>query len=156
MQIDDLFCMNERELVTMTPWRPGQTIEDRITAFHAKLYHLHDNDPKHMHKSVIDCSQKPGHGSHCELKDGSLMTLTTNCGSIVHRGLLRPLYPDELLLCMGIPCIQRFADAAGIRVWQLPVTKTSKITMAGNGMHVPSVGLVTLLAMVFVQPLPHL
>jgi hypothetical protein len=59
---------------------------------------------------------------------------------------------EELLLNVGVPVIRRAADAAGIPpVTFTGVSRQAQAFMAGNSMHVPSVGAVLLLAMVFVS-----
>ena len=151
MNVDDLFCLTNEELIAHTIWRPNQTIEDRLTPFTLKLFREYMEHPKFADKKVFDCRQHAAFGT-AELEDGCLPTLTRNCGGFVHHTLQRPLYPQELLLSMGIPCISRFANAAGIPMWEFPVSQSAKAHMAGNGMHVPSVGLVILLCLVFVQP----
>ena len=59
---------------------------------------------------------------------------------------------EELLLNMGVPCIQRAADAAGIPpITFQGVSRQAQASMAGNAMHVPSVGAILIIAMVFVR-----
>jgi hypothetical protein len=60
---------------------------------------------------------------------------------------------EELLLNAGVPVVTRAADAAGIPSVKFQgVSRQAQAFMAGNSMHVPSVGAVLLLAMVFVRP----
>ena len=88
-----------------------------------------------------------------ELVDQCLPTFTTNCGAMTSTTLMRPLYADELLWCMGVPSLERSAAAAAIPRWKFPVSTPQKVHMAGNGMHVPSVGLACLLSLCFVEPI---
>ena len=87
-----------------------------------------------------------------ELKDGCLPTLTTKCQRLVSVKHRRPMTSEELLLNVGIPVITRAADAAGVPpVTFTGVSRQAQASMAGNSMHVPSVGAVLLLAMAFVS-----
>jgi hypothetical protein len=60
--------------------------------------------------------------------------------------------PIELLLNQGIPATEFAAKAANISQVEFPVSANAMVRMAGNGMHVPSVGAILLLAMLYIAP----
>jgi hypothetical protein len=79
-------------------------------------------------------------------------TFTTNCRYLVSTVLKRPMLGCEVMLNMGVPTIARAAEAAGVSRADLgDISQAQQATLAGNAMHVPSVGAVILLALVFVK-----
>ncbi len=146
----DIFSMTNQELSLYTEWEPWQGFSDRVPPGVHRIYEKHLQDPALQEALIWNCTQQQG-STTGQLKDGCLCTLTTHCEGLVHTKLLRPLYAPELLWCMGVPTFPRASSASGIPSWKFPVSNRAKMMMTGNGMHVPSVGLVILLVAVFVQ-----
>jgi hypothetical protein len=105
-------------------------------------------------RSIV-CTNFPSRGAYgkTDLKDGCLPTLTTNCRCMMSAVHCRPMSELELLLNVGVPLINRAANAAGVPPVKFEgISRQAQAFMAGNSMHVPSVGAVLLAAMMCIVP----
>jgi len=151
MTTHDAFFMTPYELKEFDGcWDTEKGMEDNLSA--AELRFLEDYTKSKQSKTIYDLSQNPKFSATCELKTGVLPNLTTNCGSLFSTLAGRTLQWPELLVVQGVPATPCASSAAGVKQWLFPVSRSAKVRMAGNGMHVPSVGSIVLLAMLHAQP----
>jgi len=145
------FFRQPEELETLDGcWDVSRSLEDNLSA--GELRFLDQYKMSKQSKKIYDLSQNPKFSATCEWKSGVLPNLTTNCGSLFSVEAERTLQWPELLVVQGVPATHSASLAAGVRQWEFPVSRSAKVRMAGNGMHVPSVGSVLLLAMLHAGP----
>ena len=142
--------MTEEALKEKANWTPNQSRAEALTSAQSEILKTYEEDPRCAGKEIFDLTQSAKQKT-TSLKDGCLQTITTNCRTLWSRSHKRLMAAEEALLNMGVPVIERAANAAGIDIWDMPAATSNMYKMAGNGMHVPSVGLVALLTMVYVQ-----
>ncbi|CAK9021657.1 unnamed protein product [Durusdinium trenchii] len=82
-----------------------------------------------------------------ECKDGSLMTLTTNSGSLFSKASRRVMDPVELFTTHALPLTSDQSEAAGAPpLGVASASKTASVRMAGNAMSLPCVGAIIVAA----------
>ena len=150
MKLADTFMLSNHE-IDKNPDSPyGAKVEKHFNK--SELKHFQTYMEKHPGKLLWDLSQNPNFSATTELKNGALPALTTNCRSLYSTQAKRTMAPIELLLNQGIPATEFAAKAANISQVEFPVSANAMVRMAGNGMHVPSVGAILLLAMLYIAP----
>ena len=91
-------------------------------------------------------------------KDGTISTFcSSSCNAYWNEGKKRWLVADEVLSLMGMPVLAQHAAAGRVDCKPPPpfVTEAAKFKMAGNGMHVPSVGYAMLVSVLGVRAFEH-
>lgn len=90
-----------------------------------------------------------------ELKDGCLMTLTTNCSKIFSEEHGRFMQGKELLTAQTLPATRLQSETCRAPQLALGNVKASSLPkMAGNSMSVPCLGCVLLAAICCIEPIP--
>lgn len=116
------------------------------------LKHLLAYEQKASANVIYDVSQNPtANRGRTSLKDGSLpcSAISSRLWSVRHQ---RTFLATEALQATGVPVSQHTATAAQVEPSKLANASEAAIfTMAGNSMHVPSVGLALLLAVLGVE-----
>lgn len=98
--------------------------------------------------NIVDVTQYAKNGRpRGQLKDGSLMTLTTNCGKFFSEDHGRVMAPKELLTAQTLPTTDRQSETCGAPKLNLQkINSTAIPKLAGNSMSAPCVGCVLLAA----------
>ena len=153
MPLRDTFFLGRTEIPdVLGTWDPDKGVVENLSK--SEQLHLGRYFEDFPNKLLWDLSQNSAWGPNHELKNGALPNLTTNCGSLYSTELRRTMQPTELLLNQGVPVTAKAACAAGVRPVLFPVSRSAAVRMAGNGMHVPSVGAVVLAAMLHIKRVP--
>lgn len=157
---DQFFRLHDEEVATShgKGWQPDRPSREFLSK--SELRHLdgYKADPRFSHRGLWDLAQNPATRPRTSRVDESLPTLTTSSGRLFSHSRGRWLLPEELLLAMGVPAVQRFARLPLVPWWNLDavspaISANKRVTMAGNGMHVPCIGYIILVAMLYAQPI---
>ena len=153
----NFFCLTPAEALGLHDswWNPHVPVTDWMTPGEQKSYeHYRARFPD---KYLWDLSQK-GDGSFArgERVDGTLPTLTTNSSMLFSSHHNRVLIPEELIMSQGIPATAQSASYCGLQRWpfkEAGVPYSAMVSMAGNGMHVPTMGAFVLMSMTYAEKL---
>jgi site-specific DNA-cytosine methylase len=145
MKLADTFMLSNQDVQGNTDSPYAAKVEKDFNKSELKRFQMYKE--KFPGKLLWDLSQNPNFSATTELKNGALPGLTTNCRSLYITQMKRTMTAAELLLNQGIPVTEIAARAANVSRLEFPVSASAMVRMAGNGMHVPSVGAILLLAM---------
>jgi hypothetical protein len=159
MRALDFFTLTRQEVLAYNTANPNHPIHTRALLAPSDLKHLKGYTKHEVWKNrdIIDLRQNPETQPTGSSSDGRLQTLTTHCNRLYAPSHERCMASSEVLESMGLPQSDESAALLGIpkydyiNVRPKAIIPTHQFEMAGNGMHVPTLGAIFLIMMLYVE-----